>query len=331
MRSYFTNEDLARLIIDEYNENNVDVTLIDEQTKEQTDTTMVDYLNVEFVTWYEHAKTSMDRIIENGGNVLESWKESLSYALGKNYALIEQTDEEAIMSQDINGATVYGKITFMCDVGKIVNLEAYLRSIKSALTGKPIKRETANGGEVVGYLTLGILMYDAEPEMTQVGEVIECSLNWKWTYMQLAGTYSDVKFEISLDGTNYHEMLITKYTWKNIFTKEAVPTAERVDLTGFIVKAISQSVTIAYFDFDSQLTKLLNGTFWGLGAYAIKGPEDLTPVVQTVQAVNIPVYTRLTIDGYEYYYRHILTDMEKVFVNNEFTISSIALNGRGKN
>ena len=32
MRSYFTNEDLAKLIIDEYNENNVDVTLIDEQT-----------------------------------------------------------------------------------------------------------------------------------------------------------------------------------------------------------------------------------------------------------------------------------------------------------
>lgn len=324
MRTMFTNEDMANLLTDIYNENTIDVTLIDEVDNTKTDSDMVSYLNIEFYTWWQHAKTSVEERIDSGANVFEAWRDSLNLSIGKGYALIEQTDEETITSQDIVGATISGRTTFLCPANKITNLEYYMRYLKGLYTGKPIERETLNGSKVIGYLTLGVLLYDAEPEMTQLGETIVAVVNWKFSYMEVAGTYSDVALTISLDDSTYYDLAITKYTWQNIFTKEAVPTANRADLTGFLVKAISHTITIAFFDFDKTLNNALNSVFWGLNAIEIDN------VAQTTQNVNIPVYIKAVVDNHTYKYKMVLTDMEKVFSNNDFTISSITLNGWGK-
>ena len=324
MRSFFSNEDMATLLTDVFKNNTLDVTLIDEDTQEETQSDMVSYLSVEFYTWWNHAQSAIQDMQYSGQSIRDAWKESLNYSIGKSYALIEQTDEETIASEDIVGASVYGRITFMIDANKISNLEYYLRYLKNEYTGKPVKRETTNGDSVVGYLTLGILLYDQEPQMTQVGEVITASINWKWSYMQLAGTYSDVALQLSLNGVTYYDMTITKYTWQNIFTKESVPTANRPDLTGFLVKSISHTVTLSFYDFDKDLTNVLNGVFWGLNAVEIDN------VATTTQNVNIPIYLEATIGEHTYIYKCVLTDMQKVFQNNDFTISSITLNGWGK-
>ena len=327
MRTFFSNEDMANLLEDVYKENTIDVTLIDEDSGEKTDSDIVSYLNVDFYTWWKHAKTAQENNIDLGANIRDSWKESMEFSTDKSYALIEQLDEETILSQDISGATILGRITFMINANKIENLEYYMRYLKSKYTGNPIKRNTLNGEQVVGYLTLGILLYDQEPIMTQVGEVIVATLNWKFNYMAIAQTYGDVKLEISLNGdvdSNYKEMPIIKYTWQDIFTKEAVATASRVDLAGVIVKAISLAVNISFYDYDKELTNALNNVFWRLNAIKKNG------VLLATQAVNIPIYLRATIGEDVYVYKCVLTDMQKVFTNNEFTISSISLNGWGK-
>lgn len=327
MRTFFSNEDMAKLLEDVYKENTLPVTLIDEVDETEKDSDMVSYLNVEFYTWWQHAKTSIDELAENGGNIRESWKQSINYSVGKSYALIEQLDEETIASQDISGATIMGRITFMIDANKIKNLEYYTRYLKSEYTGKPIKRETFTGEKVVGYLTLGILLYDQEPQMTQVGEVIVATLNWKFNYLAVAGTYDDVTLAISLNGdvdANYKEMPLIKYVWQNKFVKEGVPTAARVDLAGTLIKAISLGVTISFYDFEKELTTAINSVFWRLGAIKKNGTTLST------QSVNIPVYLRATIDEDTYTYKMVLTDMQKVFANNEFTISSISLDTWGK-
>ena len=325
MRAFFSNEDMANLIQDIYKDNTISVTLIDEDTREETESDMVSYLNVKFYTWWEHLQTAAEDLIDAGSNVRESWKESMKNKLGSSYALIEQMDEATISSQDIIGATISGRITFMIDANKVKNLEYYLRYLKSKFTGNPITRACFDGSQVVGYLTLGILLYDQQPEVTPVGESIVATLNWKFNYMALAATYNDITFEISLDnGLNYKQMPIIKYSWQNIFVKESVPTAARVDLAGFLVKAISHSVTISFYDFDKELTQAINSIFWRLNAVKIND------TAQTVQVVNIPIYLRVTVGTDKYTYKCVLTDMQKVFSNNEFTISSITLNGWGK-
>lgn len=327
MRTFFSNEDMAKLLIDVYNQSDIEVGITIEETGEHIETTAVSYLDVQFYTWWEHVKTMLEENIDIGANLRETWKDSLEKSIGKSYALIEQLDEETISSQDISGATISGRITFLVDANKIDVLEEYMRHIKSKYTGNPIKCETLNGEMVVGYLTLGILLYDQEPMQAQNGEVIAVTLNWKFNYLEVAGTYGDVKLEISLDGdvdANYKEMPIIKYTWQNIFTKESVPTAERVDLAGFIVKAISLGVTISFYDFEKELTNAINSVFWRLGAIKKNG------IVLPKQDVNIPIYLKATIGEDDYTYKCVLTDMQKVFSNNEFTISSITLNGWGK-
>ena len=325
MRSYFTNEDMANLLQDIYKDNTLEVVLKDQDTGEETLSDMVKYLDIEFFTWYEHAKSAIENQIDLGESIYESWKNSLNNSIGKSYALIEQTDEETILSQDIMGATIYGKISFICNVDKIKNLEYYLRYLKSEYNGRAIKRETANGGKIGGYLTLGILEYNVEPTQVQVGEVIECAISWKFNYMQIAETYADVKFELSLDGTNYHDLIMSKYTWQNIFTKQAVPRQKRLDNAGFLVTSITQTVTISYWDFESAIANAISEIFWDLGAISIDGVE------QTAHEINIPMWVRITKNNKVRVYKKVITNMEKVFTNNDFTIASITLNTWGKN
>jgi len=327
MRAFFSNEDMANLIEQTFKDNTIDVDLVDEVTGTKTQSDMVSYLNVKFYKWWEHMQTAMERDLEQGRGVRDSWKSSLEYSIGQSYALIEQLDEETIISQDISGATILGRITFLIDANKVSNLEFYMRYLKSKFTGNPIKTASFDGTQIVGYLTLGILLYDQEPEMYQNGECIVATLNWKFNYLQIAKTYSDIKLELSLNGNvdgQYKEMPMIKYTWQNIFTKESVPTAMRVDMAGMLVKAISLATTISYYDWDNSITEDLNALFWDLNAIEIDG------TAQATRDVNIPVYLRITIGTKKRVYKCVITDMQKVLANNEFNISSITLNGWGK-
>lgn len=327
MRAYFSNDDLRKLIEDVYKESTIAVDLVDADTGEKTESDFATYLDIDFYSWWTHPETMREVLQDEGGNIKDAWKKSLNWSLGKSYALVEQTDEETILSQDISGATIFGRCTFLIDSSKIADAEKYFRYLKNKYTGKPITRETIDGSNVVGYLTLGVFLYDQEPQLTQLGEVIVATMNIKFNYLALAGTYDNVKLAISLDGdipAHYKDMPMIKYTWQNIFTKESVPTAQRVDDAGFIVKAISRAITISFYDFDNDLINALNEIFWNIGAYSIDS------VIQTMQNVNIPVWLKATIGNKVRVYKCVLTDMQKVFANNEFTISSITLNGWGK-
>ena len=327
MRAYFSNDDLRKLIADVYEESTIAVDLVDADTGERTESDFASYLDIDFYSWWTHPETMAEVLQDEGGDLKDAWKKSLNWSLGKSYALVEQTDEETISSQDISGATIFGRCTFLINSSKITEAEKYFRYLKSKYTGKRITRETSDGSTVVGYLSLGIFLYDQEPQLSQLGEIIVASMNFKFNYLALAGTYDSVKLAISLDGNTdayYKDMPMIKYTWQNIFTKESVPTANRADIAGFIVTAISQSITISFYDFDNALVNDINAIFWRLGAFSIDG------TTQTTQVVNIPIWLKATIGTKVYKYRCVLTDMQKVFANNEFTISSITLNGWGK-
>ena len=295
------------------------------------------YLNVKFYCWKDRL-VEKDGSYENGGNfsVFEDWVQSLNYSLKETYALVEKVDEEVTASQDIDSATITGKITFIVQADKISNLDYYVTKLRNTYLGNVQDFQNSYGDIVKMYVFIGALNYDEEPMMTQLGETLVVSLNFKFSYLGDAQSWGDTKIEISLDGddtysggaivgtTKYLEMPLTKASFQAVMASNAVPTAERPDLTGFLATTISNIKTLSFYDFNKALTNRINDLFWSLGAIKIDG-ED-APVLD----VNIPVYIRITNNGHFYVYKDMIDNMQKSLTNNDFNIASITLKGWGK-
>ena len=326
MRNIFSNEDMKTFLEDIFKNNSYNETIEDINTGVQKEVNVVNYLNINFYSWWKQDPTTIEQLMDEGGDIREAWKNSLQYSMDKSYALVEQLDEESIVSEDIDGATIKGRITFMINANKVANLEAYTRYLKSLLLGTPITITTSIGDKIRGYLTLGILLTEQEIEMTQVGKVMQVSLNYKFSYMKFAETYNDVRFQISLDNVNFYDLVISKYSVQNIVTTQAVPTANRPDLTGELGQAISKTITLTYFDFNSEICELLSDVFFEMGAIQIDDVDT------NIQNVNIPIWVKLTRKNKNtnYLYKMMLKDNSKIFNNNEFTIATLTLRGWGK-
>lgn len=343
MKTTFTSEDLKNLIerifngnlrqslaskgsISYVNENSEEMIFIDADTNEQTSKDLAEYLNVHFYNWKERLVETSDPYFERKFVNFESWVESLNGSMHESYALVEKVDEEIVASQDIDSATLIGKITFLVQTDKINNLEYYVTKLRNLYLGNPQDIQNANGDIVKAYLLLGTLVYDQEPTMTQLGETVIVSMNFKLSYLNDALTYSDTKVQISLDNeVTYYDMPITKGTYQNIFAVDAVPRNGRPDLTGVVATTCTMVKALSFYDYNKDLNKLLNEKFWGLTAYKVD--DNIKPASE----VNIPVFIKVITGGHTYIYKDVVEQMEKVVTDNDFNVCSISLRTWGKN
>lgn len=356
MRTNFTVEDLRNILDNIFNGNlwqskysngqiaysnpsSESVVLIDEDTGERTETDLAEYLNIKFYNWKE-------RLVEKNGDgyggqsysVFEDWVASLNLSMNEAYALVERIDEEITASQDIDSATITGKVTFLMQTNKIKNLDYYVTKLRNTFVGVPQDIQNSYGDIVKAFIMIGALTYDQEPFTIQLGECMVVSFNFRISYLSNALTYSDTEIAISLTGddtydetgavvgtSKYLTMPITKATFQNIFASKPLPTAERPDLTGIVVSSLSSAKTLSFYDYiNVELSRQFNELFWSSSAYRING------VVQSARGVNIPVYIRIKSSGKTYVYKDVIDNMEKVLSNNDFNISSITLKGWGK-
>ena len=339
MKTIFTVEDIKNLFKDIFEDNSEKILLIDEEDGTKTEKDIVEYLNVHFYSW-------KNRLVEKGDesfdeqpalSVFDAWVQSLNFSMNEAYALVEITDEEVTVSQDIDSSTKTGNITFLIQTDKVKNLDYYVSKLRNAYIGNPESIQNSYGDILKAYITIGNLMYEQEPTMTQIGECIKVSLAYRISYLNDAQTYSDTQIEISFTGddtygptgeivgtTKYLSMPITKMTWQNIIASTPIPTAERPDLTGFLATSLSQAKTLSFYDFNKTLTNQFNNMFWLSGAFRYNGLKT------SVQSVNIPVYVRITNNGNTYVYKDMIDNMEKTISNNDFNVSSITLKGWGK-
>lgn len=355
MRTNFTTEDIKNIM--EYifngnlfqsrlsngsiaynNPNSEKIVLIDEDDGTRTEKDLADYLNVRFYNWKQRlVEKGQDGLNSSPLSVFEDWVSSLNVSMNESYALVEKIDEEVVASQDIDSATIMGKTTFLIQADKVANLEYYVTKIRNSFLGVPQDIQNSYGDKIKAFIMIGALTYDQEPFMSQLGEMVIVSLNFRLSYMADALSYNDNQISISLNGddtydengnivgeTKFLSMPITKATFQNIFTTNPVPTAQRPDLTGFIVSGISMAKTISFFDFNKELTMAFNDLFWSCSAIRINGIEKPT------SDVNIPVYIKVTSNGNSYVYKDVIENMQKDLTNNDFNISSITLKGWGK-
>lgn len=322
-----------------YTNSNSEPILLTDEDGNATEKDIAQYLNIKFYSWKE-------RLVEKDNShnndtpysVFEDWVESLNFSMDEAYALVEKIDEEVTASQDIDSATITGKITFLIQSNKVANLDYYISKIRNNFLGVPQDIQNSFGDIIKAYIMIGALNYDQEPFMTQLGEAMVVSMNFRIAYLADALSWGDNKIEISFDGddeyndgaivgtTKYLEMPITKATFQAIFTSDPVPTAVRPDLTGFVAKAVSLVKTFTFYDFNKPLSMRINDLFWRTGATKIDG----VIVAAGTYPVNIPVYIRITSNGHFYVYRDMIDNMQKSLTNNDFNISSITLKGWGK-
>lgn len=362
MRTIFTTEDVKNITekifngnlavyraskgtIEYDNPNSEIITIKDESDNIIEEKDLADYLNIKFYNWKERLISKDDKSLDERSEltVFEDWVQSLNFSMNESYALIEKIDEEVTASQDIDSAVITGKMTFLVQTDKIKNLDYYVTKIRNIYLGNPQDIQNSYGDIVKAYIMIGSLSYDQEPFMTQLGETIIVSCNFRISYLNDALTYNDIKIEISLDGddlydengkivdelgneteTKYLTMPLTKVTWQNVFTTRAIPTAQRPDLTGYIASSLSNVKTLTFFDFNKDLSNLFNSLFWRCNCYRFNG------AVSESRDVNIPVFIRVTIGDNFYVYKDIIDQMEKIITNNDFNISSITLKGWGK-
>ena len=276
---------------------------------------LAEYLNVNFYTWKERLESKVD------------WVQSMNTSMDEVYALVEKIDEEVTPSQDIDNATIIGKVTFFIQANKIKNLDYYVSKIRNKYLGVPEDIQNSYGQIIKAFFMFGALYYEQEPTMTQIGEVVQVVSNFRISYLANAQTWNDTKIEISLEGdvdSKYLEMPITKASFQDIFTSNALPTMSRPDQTGFVASSLSSAKTFTFFDFNKELTKKFNELFWSCSAYKIDG------VVTDVRDVNIPVFIRITNNGKTYIYKDMIDNMQKSMTNNDFNICSITTKTWGK-
>ena len=356
MRTIFSAEDVKNVIeiifngnlkqhkfskgsIEYLNPNSETIRLIDEDDGTSADIDLAKYLNISFYNFKERLVSKSDESIDEQApfSVFETWVQSLNFSMNEAYALVEKIDEETTASQDIDSSTIVGKTTFLIQTDKIKNLDYYVSKIKNNFLGVPQDIQNQNGDIIKAYIMIGSLNYDQEPFMTQLGETMIVSLNFRISYLANALTWNDTEISISLDGddtynengqivgeTKYLTMPITKATFQNIFITNPLPTAQRPDLTGFISSGISMAKTISFFDFNKELTMKFNDLFWSCSAIRIDG------MTKPVTDVNIPVYIRIKSNGKTYVYKDVIDNMQKDLTNSDFNISSITLKGWGK-
>lgn len=355
MKTIFTIEDIKDIVetifngnlkehlgsrgsIEYKNPNSEKILLVDADDGASREVDLAKYLNISFYNWKE-------RLVEKGNDglnapplsIFDEWVQSLNFSMNEAYALVEKVDEEFVASQDIDSSTITGKITFLIQADKVKNLDYYVTKIRNNFLGVPQDIQNSYGDIIKSFIMIGALLYEQEPFMTQLGECVVVSLNFRLSYLADAQTFSDNEISISLDGddtydengdivgeTKYLKMPITKATFQNIFTTNPIPTSARPDITGFVASAISMAKTISFFDFNKELTNRFNDLFWSCSAVRINGIE------KPVSNVNIPVFIKVKNNGNTYVYKDVIDNMQKDLTNNDFNISSISLKGWGK-
>ena len=321
------------------NPNSEKILIINGENGTSNEKDLAEWLNIRFYSWKNRLIEKTNALYQNGDSLVafDAWVQSLNQSMNEAYALVEVIDSEITASQDIDAGSKTARITFLVQTNKIKNLDYYVSKLQNLYAGVPQTIQNSYGQNISAYVLIGSLIYDEEPTDMQLGETIVVTCNVVINYLTEALGYTDNKIEISLEGddtytngqipnpTKYMELPLTKASLKNIFSSNALPYADRPDMTGSVATALSTSRTMTFYDFkNNTLTNAIDELFWSMPAINIDG------VAQTTKNVNVPVYVRVRTNGHFYIYKDVIEEIDKVITNSEFNVTILTLKGWGK-
>lgn len=322
MKTILTNNDVKNIVENIFTTNNEPIKVKDEYGNVE-ETTFKDLLNIKFYAWRNNV------VHDGGGNqfYVDEWVESLDYNMNKTFGLVEITDSSVVASQDIDSATIEAKITFLCSVNVVQNLDYYLLKLRNTYSGIAQDIQTANGEIRKAYINIGCLLYDDQPVNTPNGEMLTVSANIDIDYLTDALGYRDIKFEISHNYFTaqtpqqivFEELPLTKATAQTIITSQAVVKQNKPNQQGFKPTSATNITTMAFFDFNQDFMTWLDDIFWGTCAISKNGSAI------TSTDTEFPICLKVTTRNNIYILYYIIDNIEKVYTNSEFTLCSMTL------
>ncbi len=311
-RTIFTTEDVKEIIKRVFIDNDEQIEIVENNKMKKI--SLVKYLNIEFYA-FKNDRIKFDKSYKK--------QTDISSLISNSYGLVEVIDEDATISPDIDFVEKSGVISFTIPESKVELLDYYIHRLRNIYMGKPEKTQNSFGETLNTYLLIGILQYDEEPEETQFGSSIKCSVQFKLTYLTNAATYSDYEISLSTNNDNdYLSMPIMDYSQQIIFADDVVPKDIRPDLSGAINKTATLVVSLSFYDFLQPLAEKINSLFMKYCAIKINNKDT------EEQDLNAPVFLKVKYKNDEYVYDCILNGLQKKISNSSYSVTSLTLKGR---
>ena len=312
MRTILTNYDTKNLIQGLFNESDETITIKDSNGNIVKEMSLLEYLNIDFYVW----KNRLVETQNNGSLPIEEYIISMGETLTQSLALVELNDSTIVKSQDIDSATLSGTITFLVQSDKLANLDYLVSKIRNKYVAVPQEIINENGVALTTYFSIGILINNEDIDNTAFGETCIVSLNFAFTYINKALTYTDTKFEFSWDGATFYQIPLSKVTTNTIMTCTSVPKQTRPDITGNIASSVTKTLQATYYDFDLPFLNAFRSMVDSFG-----------DINSTTTNVNVPIFVR---KNDTYTYKYILKDHQELLTNGDLNICSFTLALGGK-
>ena len=288
---------------------------------------IVDYLNLEFYTFKKDLKDFVSGANDDI-NVINHWIESLNRSMKASYGLVEVIGNTPMSSQDIDGGTIDGKVSIIIQADKIANLDYYLSTLRTKYIGI-FEDLISDGVYYTSHIVIGNLNYDTEPFSSVLGQVVLVSFDISIAYMQKVSTYQDEKIKLSFDDTTYYDLPFTKANESIMFIGNQIIHQNRADTSGNVNNSATNTWVITFWLFDNGfINELQNKLYLYTCDKYITLDNDNNEVenARPVCPVNIPVYIKRTRNDISYIQKMVLTQFQKNYINNDFTIGTITLN-----
>ena len=329
MKKQYTSYELMQIVNGIFSDDNNDfsLTITDSDSTETQVDSIEEYLNIEFYTYKKDLKEIINADDLDG---LNHWVISLNESMNKSYGLVELTSNNPITALDINGGNVDGRITLLMQVNKVANLEYFLTTIRNKYIGT-FENITSDGIDYTSHIVIGNLDYDSEPFECVLGQCVLVSFNISIAYMEQVLTYQDediaISFNSEFDADTFEKFTFSKATETLLFTGKSMIKQNKPYLSGNINANATYTWSFTFWlNANSAITTTLEDILCKITCDRYYDIEDESYDTFDNLPINIPVWVRRKKGNIYYYQKAILSQYQKNYVNNDFTIGSIVLN-----
>lgn len=324
--------DLLNIINQLFDNDNSQIQIIDEYANTTKTVKTTDFLNIKFFDYKYDIKDHNLLETEDGFQFpnLDNWLNSMGDNT-KTYALVELINQEITSSVDIDMGSATAKITFLINQDKLYVLEDLANRLQREIIGVRNQLYNAEQNLLTCYYNILNFTYENEPITTALGRCIIASMEFNVAYLTSATTYKDLDITLSLDNTNYYDLLFNELKQDISFTGKANLMYNNPHASGTINTAVSYIQTFTFWAYNKERFIV------DLKYKAKKLVDDNALIIGTI---NIPVWVKENVDYYntndnaydteEITTKMVLVDFTISVKNSDFVVCSITLNRFGK-
>lgn len=334
MKKQYTNYELMQIVKGIFNDSNNDfsIKLKNDNADIIEVDSIIDYLNVEFYTFKKDLKDFISGANDDI-NVLNHWISSLNNSMNATFGLVEVTNNAPLTSEDIDGGVVDGRVSIIVQADKISNLDYYITTLRNKYVGV-FEDLISDNKEYNAHIVISGLNYDTEPFRSVLGQVLLVSFDISIAYMQKAQTYQNEKCLFSFDDENYYELPFSKANESLMFVGEQIIQQNKPDCSGSMNSSATNTWIITFWLFENNLfIKALQDKLYLYTCdkyITLDNNNEEVENARPICPVNIPIYIKRVRDDVTYIQKMVLSQFQKQYINNDFTIGILTLNRYAK-